>query len=68
MAKRKPKGDGIRVTMVSGPVQCHTPVVRSDLEPGTQTFTLPYLWGSVTYRLSHVTNGVHVFEYEGEQA
>lgn len=62
---KKTKGDGIRLVMLTGPVQCHTPIVRSDLENGCPGFDLPYKWGTVRYRLDHVKDGVHVYVHEG---
>lgn len=63
--KKKQPPSFIMLVMEDGPHRCLTPIPRNDLSPNTPGFTLPYLWGTVSYRLVGVDEDrVHHYRWE----
>lgn len=60
---RKPAPSKVMVVMLDGPLRCLTPIPRSDLQPGTKSWTYPYGYDVVTYELVTIEDGVHQYRW-----
>ena len=47
---------------LDGPLRCSTPIPRSDLDPGQEEFTYPYMFNTVRYVLESRDGDLHFYK------